>query len=63
MAIHFDFDPECISNPFFVSTLVGDSIVARRVYRGSVMWVHGRETLVDLIELDMLDFDLILWMN
>lgn len=37
--------------------------MARRVYRGYVMSIRGRETLVDLIELDMLDFDVILGMD
>lgn len=57
LAIHFDFDPECILNPLFMSTLVGDSIVARRVYKGRVMRVYGRKTLVYQIELYMLDFN------
>lgn len=32
----FGFDPEVVSNPFFVSTPVGDLIIAKRVYRGCV---------------------------
>lgn len=31
VAIHFIFDPECILDLFFVPTLMGNSIVARRV--------------------------------
>ena len=49
VVIHFGFDPECIPD--------------RRVYRGCVILVHGRETLVDLIKLDMVDFDMILGMD
>lgn len=61
--IHFGFDLDCISEHFLVSTLVSDSIVAKKVYRGSVMSVHVRDTLIDLIKFDMLDFDLILGMD
>lgn len=42
---------------------MGDFVVAIRVYRGRVVSIHGKETLVDLIELDMLDFDVILVMD
>lgn len=35
-------------------------MVARRVYRGCVVSVDDWETLVDLFELDMVDFDTIL---
>lgn len=37
--------------------------MARKDYRGFVRAFHGRETVVDLIELDMLDFDMILGMD
>lgn len=59
VAIHSGFDPECILDPFSMFTPVGDSIMSKRVYRGCVRKICGRETLVDLIELDMLDFDMI----
>jgi len=42
---------------------VGDSIVAKRVYRGCPISFPNRVTLVDLVELDMLDFDVILGMD
>lgn len=63
MANYFGFDHECILDPFSISTLVGDCIMARKVYRGCVMLVHGRETLVDLIELDLVEFNMILKMD
>lgn len=59
----FGFGPECILNPFFISTLINDSAVARIVYRGCVLSIGDRETLVDLIELDMVNFDVILAMD
>lgn len=60
--IHFGFDIQCISDPFSMSTPVGDSIMDKSVYTGCVMLVYSRDTLVDLIELYMLDFDMILGM-
>lgn len=56
VAIHFTFHPECISDPFYVSLPMGDSMVARNVHRGCVVSIHCRKTLVDIIELYMLDF-------
>lgn len=37
--------------------------MARTVYRGCVMSADSRVTLADLIELDMLDFDVIFGMD
>lgn len=34
MALHFGFGPKCVSNLFSISTSVGNSIIARRVYKG-----------------------------
>lgn len=52
-------DPEILSNPFHVSTPVCDSIVAKRVYRNCPICVPHRVTHIDLVEHDMLDFDVI----
>lgn len=43
LAICIDFDPEIILDPFFISTLLGDSIIAKRVYRecGTYWWQIG----------------------
>lgn len=64
--VNFGFVLKCISNPFFVSTLVGVFIVDRKVYKGCLVSICDKETLVDLIKLDMVDFDLALvidWLN
>ncbi|XP_070048959.1 uncharacterized protein [Nicotiana tomentosiformis] len=37
--------------------------MAARVYRGCIVTVHGRDTVVDLIELGMVDFDVIMGMD
>lgn len=58
MVVHFGFGPTSISEHFTMSTPVGYSMVSRRVYRGCVVYVG--ETLVDLFELDIVNFDVIL---
>jgi hypothetical protein len=42
-----------------VDILVGDSLVTDLVYRSCVVQVADRELLVDLILLDIQDFDII----
>ena len=50
--------PDILDKPFFlISTLVGDSVVVNRVYKGCIIFFPNRVTLFDFIELDMLDFD------
>ncbi|XP_070046620.1 uncharacterized protein [Nicotiana tomentosiformis] len=49
--------------PFEVSTPVGDSIIAKRVYKGCIIVAHSRSTVADLIELDMVEFDVIMGMD
>lgn len=63
MAINFGFGFECISDLFSVSTPVSNSIMARRVHRSCVVSICGIETLVDQIELDILDIDIIMGMD
>uniref|UniRef100_A0A1U7W8U7 RNA-directed DNA polymerase n=1 Tax=Nicotiana sylvestris TaxID=4096 RepID=A0A1U7W8U7_NICSY len=52
--------PQMLSQPVEVSTPVGDSIVANHVYRGCTVLINDRATSVDLVELVMLDFDVIM---
>ncbi|WMV46774.1 hypothetical protein MTR67_040159 [Solanum verrucosum] len=63
VAMGFDVGPEILSCPFHVSTPAGDSIVAKRVYRNCRISVSHGVTHVDLVELDMLDFYIILGMD
>ncbi|XP_070025706.1 uncharacterized protein [Nicotiana sylvestris] len=49
--------------PFEVSTPVGDSMIAKQIYRGCIIVVHGRPTVADLIKLDMVEFDVIMGMD
>ena len=49
--------------PLRVSTPVGESLVVDQVFRSCVVTIQRRDTRVDLILLDMVDFDLILGMD
>ncbi|XP_070055227.1 uncharacterized protein [Nicotiana tomentosiformis] len=56
-AINLGLEPKQLSEPFLVSTPVGEPVKVTRVYRGCIVSVHGRSTEADLIELEMVDFD------
>ncbi|WMV24317.1 hypothetical protein MTR67_017702 [Solanum verrucosum] len=58
--MRYDVLPEVLIEPFSISTRVGDSLVAKRVYRRCPVSLSYRVTLIDLVELDMIDFDVIL---
>ncbi|XP_070022537.1 uncharacterized protein [Nicotiana sylvestris] len=62
-ALDFGIEPEQLLEPFFVSTLVGDFVISSLVYRGCVIIIQDRETTVDLIDLEMVDFDVIMGME
>ncbi|XP_070034721.1 uncharacterized protein [Nicotiana tomentosiformis] len=62
VAMEFGIEQEQLHEPFSVSTLVGESIVAVRIYRDCVVTVRGRDTMADLRELRMIDFDVIMGM-
>ncbi|XP_070026069.1 uncharacterized protein [Nicotiana sylvestris] len=59
-AINLGLEPKQLSEPFLVSTLVSESVKVTRVYRGCIVSVQGRNTKTDLIELEMVDFDVIM---
>lgn len=63
VAMYFGFGPKNISHPFLVSTPVGHSIVSRKIFEAFVLSIFHREILVDLVELDMVDFNFILGMD
>ena len=54
--------PEKLYEPFYVYTPVGESILAKRVYRCPVS-INHKNTMTDLVESDMVDFDVILGMD
>jgi len=63
IAMRFDIIPEQLFEPFSVSTHVGESIIVERVYRDCVISINHKDTMADLVELDMVDFDIILGMD
>ncbi|XP_070002026.1 uncharacterized protein [Nicotiana sylvestris] len=54
---------DSLSAPVHVYTLVGDYIVVDHVYRSCVIILWGLEPSVDLLLLDMVEFDVILGMD
>ena len=63
IVVQFSVSPETLSEPFLVSTLVGDLVIARRVYKNCSVTVYQKVTVADLVELEMVDFDVILGMD
>ncbi|XP_070053310.1 uncharacterized protein [Nicotiana tomentosiformis] len=62
-AINLVLEAKQLSEPFLVSTPVSESVEATRVYRGCIVSVQGRSTEANLIELEMVDFDVIMGMD
>ena len=60
--IRFDIHLDVLLDPFSVFTPIGKSIMANKVYRNSLVSIACRVTHFDFVELDMLDFDVILGM-
>ncbi|WP_144028114.1 retroviral-like aspartic protease family protein, partial [Paenibacillus sp. 32352] len=54
---------ELLDMPIRVSTPVGESVVVEKVYRSCLVNFVGRNTYVDLVILEMDDFDVILGMT
>ena len=52
--------PDILHEPFVVSTPVGELVVAKRVYKKCRIMLPNRVSYVELVELYMLDFDVIL---
>ena len=52
--------PGLLKDPFFVSTPVGESVIARTVFRNCPILVFHKIIPCDLVELEMVDFYVIL---
>ena len=52
-----------LCEPFYVSTPVGESILAESVYHDCPISINHKNTMSDLVELDMVHFDVILGMD
>ena len=63
VAIKFEILLEKLYELSCVSTLVGESILAERVYRDYPISINHKNPMDDLVELDMVDFNFILVMD
>ena len=54
---------ELLDMPIRVSTLVGESVIVEKVYRSCLVTFVGSNIYVDLVILEMVDFDVILGMT
>ncbi|XP_070049382.1 uncharacterized protein [Nicotiana tomentosiformis] len=61
--LRFGRQPELLNDPFLVATPVGEFLLAEYVYRACRIRVEGRDTLADLIVLDMIDFNILMGMD
>lgn len=60
ITVCLDCGPKSLLVPFFCFYLGGGLYVFTRLYKVCVISIGGKDTLVDLIELDMVNFDVIL---
>ena len=63
IAVQFSVSPKTLSEPFLVSTKVGDQVVARLVHRNCPVTFSQKVTSSNLVELEMVDFGVILGMD
>ncbi|XP_069143544.1 uncharacterized protein [Solanum lycopersicum] len=63
IAVQFSVNLETLSEPFSISTPVGDPIIAKRLYINCPVTVSQKVTSADLVELEMVDFNVILGMD
>ncbi|XP_075103567.1 uncharacterized protein LOC142178135 [Nicotiana tabacum] len=62
-ALRFSRQPELLNDHFLVATHIVESLLAEYVYRACQIRVEGRDTLVDLIVLDVFDFGMLMGMD
>nr|XP_033512830.1 uncharacterized protein LOC117272986 [Nicotiana tomentosiformis] len=62
-SIYLERGVESLIVPYIVVTPVGETISVDRVYRDCVIFIYGRDTVVDLLVLPMSDFDVIMGMD
>ena len=63
VSMRFSVKPELLKDFFHVSTPVGELVIARAVYRRCPIFVFHKTIPCDLVELEMVDFDVILGMD
>lgn len=57
IALNFDIIPKKHSEPFSISTLICESILAERAYREYHIFINDNSTISYLIGLDMVYFN------
>ena len=62
-ATGFNLNCELLDMPIRVSTPVGETVIVGKVYRSCLVTFVGSNTHVDLVILEMVDFDVILGMT
>ena len=60
IAVQFSVSLEILLEHFLVSTPIGEPIIARLVYRNFPATISQNITSADFVELEMVDFDVIL---
>lgn len=59
LSMKFEILLKVLVEPFLACTMVGDSLMVKRVYRCCHISLFHKVTLVDLVELIMLDFNVL----
>ncbi|XP_070043222.1 uncharacterized protein [Nicotiana tomentosiformis] len=62
-SLRFNRQPEILNDPFLAAIPIGESLLAEYMYRAYQIRVEGRDTLADLIVLNMIDFDILMGMD
>ncbi|XP_075080553.1 uncharacterized protein LOC142166041 [Nicotiana tabacum] len=62
-SIYLERGVESLNVPYTVVTPVGETISVDRVYRACVIFIQGKDTVVDLLVLPMSDFDVVMGMD
>ena len=62
-AFHFCKQPVMLDHPFWVNTLMGESLMFQLMFLSCIVSVNEVGTLADLMLLEMMDFDVILGMD
>ena len=63
VAMNFYAIPEQLSKPLNVPTPIGESILEEGVYHDCPVFMNHKSTMTDLVELDMVQFDVIFGMD
>lgn len=61
VAMKFHILPDILKEPFSVSTPIGKFIISKNSHRSCRKLLYNRLTLVNSVELDMLNFNVVLW--